>query len=131
MTDIKIANPNDNVNTVEFSDALTRNGISFGFDDGRVRDVCHSDQDPLWVLNVKKGVMSSFQQSLENFDSSVNVTETDVVGTCDTQYLASRSGWGKKFHKVKDMYSCKGNQALYQYALNLPDMNIQHLPVIK
>jgi hypothetical protein len=28
------------------------------------------------------------------------------------------------------MYSCTGNQMLHQYALNLPDMNIQHLPIL-
>ena len=33
--------------------------------------------------------------------------------------------------KVKDMSTCSNNQVLYQYALNLPDMNIQHLPLLK
>ena len=96
-----------------------------------MRSVCSSDDDPLWVLNVKKGVISSFQQSVSNVESSANVTEIDVVGRCDAQYISYRSSWGQKFHKVKNMYSCDDNQALYQYALNLPDMNIQHLPLIR
>ena len=60
----------------------------------------------------------------------MNVTETDVVGSCRTQYVSYSSRWGHKVHKTKDMSSCSGNQALYQYALNLPDINLQHLPVI-
>ena len=61
-----------------------------------------------------------------------NITETDVVGRCDTQYSVTQSAWGKtQYRKVKDMRSCTGNQALYQYALNLPDINIQHLPLLQ
>ena len=76
--------------------------------------------------------MSSFQQSLHQFDRSQNVTETDVVGSCHTQYVSLGTSWGSsKFRKVKDMSTCTGNQALYQYALNLPDINLQHLPIIQ
>ena len=113
-----------------FAESLEKNTITFGFDNGRITDVCYSSNDELWVVNIKKGIMSSFQQSMTSFDTGGNVTETDVIGRCDVQYTSYGSRWGTKFHKVKDMYSCKGNQALYQYALNLPDINIQHLPLI-
>ena len=114
----------------QFAEALQKNSISFGFENGRIGDVCYTSEDMLWVVNIKKGIMSSFQQSMSSFDRSENVTETDVVGRCNVQYKSYSSRWGHKFRKVKDMYSCSGNQALYQYALNLPDINIQHLPLI-
>ena len=75
--------------------------------------------------------MSSFQQSIHDFERSQNVTETDVVGRCETRYISYGTSWGStKLRKVKDMSTCSGNQALYQYALNLPDINLQHLPII-
>ena len=124
-------NTAESVDVTTFSDALQQNSINFGFDNGRVKDVCATNKDPLWVTNLKKGVLSAFQQSVSSLQISENVTETDVVGRCVTQYTAMGSTWGKStFKKVKDMYSCTGNQALYQYALNLPDINIQHLPLL-
>ena len=121
----------ESVDDNAFIEALQQNSINFGFDNGRVRDVCSTSEDPLWVTNLKKGILSAFQQSINSLQMSENVTETDVVGRCDTQYTAMGTAWGKStFRKVKDMYSCTGNQALYQYALNLPDFNIQHLPLL-
>ena len=121
----------ESVDDTTFIEALQQNSLNFGFENGRVRDVCATSADPLWVTNLKKGVLSAFQQSVSTLHISENVTETDVVGRCDTQYTAMGTAWGKStFKKVKDMYSCTGNQALYQYALNLPDINIQHLPLL-
>ena len=131
MDEVILGEATESTDTKAFSRALQRNSLQFGFDNGRIRDVCTSSEDPLWVTNLKKGVLSAFQHSISSFEISENVTETDVVGRCDTQYTAMGSAWGKStFKKVKDMYSCTGNQALYQYALNLPDMNIQHLPLL-
>ena len=114
-----------------FREALQKNTVNFEFDNGRIGKICYSSEDPLWVVNIKRGVMSSFQQSLPQLEASQNVTETDVVGRCDTQYISYGTSWGStKVRKVKDMSSCTGNQALYQYALNLPDINLQHLPII-
>ena len=114
-----------------FKTELEKNIITFGFESGQIKDVCYSSHEQLWAINIKKGILSSFQQSMTTFDGSENITETDVVGRCRAQYISHDSRWGHKFHKIKDMYSCTGNQALYQYALNLPDINIQHLPLIQ
>ena len=121
----------EHVDGSSFSSALEKNSMNFGFDNGRVKTVCSSNDDPLWVTNLKKGVLSAFQQSISSFHISENVTETDVVCRCETQYTSLGTGWGKSsFKKIKNMHSCTGNQALYQYALNLPDINIQHLPLL-
>ena len=42
--------------------------------------VCSSSNDPLWAVNLKKGVLSAFQQSISSSTVQENVTETDVVG---------------------------------------------------
>ena len=121
----------ESVDDAKFMEALQQNSLNFGFENGRVKDVCSTSEDQLWVTNLKKGILSAFQQSVSSLEVSENVTETDVVGRCETQYTAMGTAWGKStLKKVKDMYSCTGNQALYQYALNLPDFNIQHLPLL-
>ena len=131
LSEVSLSNPDDNVDYQTFKNELEKNILTFGFDNGQIKDICYSSHEQLWALNIKKGILSSFQQSMTTFDRSENVTETDVVGRCRAQYVPHDSRWGQKFHKIKDMYSCTGNQALYQYALNLPDINIQHLPLIQ
>ena len=65
--------------------------------------------------------------------------QTDVVGTCTTLYSRDNSdvideddaGDVSTFTKTKDMASCSGNQRLEQFALNVPDVNIQKFPLIQ
>ena len=67
--------------------------------------------------------------------------QTDVVGTCKTRYIPTTSSWGElavsatggtqSLTKIKDMRTCQNNQRLYQYALNIPDINIQNIPMIE
>jgi hypothetical protein len=51
----------------------------------------------VWSVNLKKGVLSAFQQTVGS--SGENVTETDVVGRCDTQYTPTGSGWGRATYR--------------------------------
>ena len=37
----------------------------------------------------------------------------------------------KTYKKTKFMDTCENNQKLYQWALNIPDINIQQLPMIQ
>ena len=61
--------------------------------------------------------------------------KTDVVGICKTRYIPttrfSTTGGTQSLMKIKDMRTCQNNQRLYQYALNIPDINIQNIPMIE
>ena len=58
--------------------------------------------------------------------------QTDVVGICETMYMPTRkNGDFQTYQKIKHMETCRNNQELFQYALNLPDMNIQNLPLMR
>merc|ERR1712018_311994 len=35
------------------------------------------------------------------------------------------------YQKIKHMDTCRHNQELFQFALNLPDMNVQNLPLMR
>ena len=56
---------------------------NFFFDSGTVREVCSSSADPLWAVNLKKGILSAFQQGISPGMTQENITETDVVGRWD------------------------------------------------
>ena len=61
------------------------------------------------------------------------LSQTDVVGTCPTEVSSTGTNWDgvATYQKIKDMKSCQGNQKLLQYALNVPDVNIQQFPLIE
>lgn len=58
----------DSPQSSEFSSALTKTPLRFGFDDGRVSEVCGSSQEESWVTNFKRGVLSTFQNTMTKFD---------------------------------------------------------------
>ena len=54
------------------------------------------------------------------------------MGICETMYMPTRkNGDFQTYQKIKHMETCRNNQELFQYALNLPDMNIQNLPLMR
>ena len=58
--------------------------------------------------------------------------QTDVVGICETEYMPTRAkDEYQTYQKIKHMDTCRHNQELFQFALNLPDMNVQNLPLMR
>ena len=55
------------------------------------------------------------------------------MGTCPTEVSSTGTNWEgvATFQKTKDMRRCSGNQKLLQYALNVPDVNIQRFPLLE
>lgn len=46
-----------------FVDDISRHPLRFSFDDGRVLEICPHDQDPIWVLNFKRSILSTVQNA--------------------------------------------------------------------
>lgn len=40
----------------------------FSFQDGHISTVCPDENEPVWALNIKKAVLSTFQNRMERFD---------------------------------------------------------------
>ncbi|KAK4329517.1 hypothetical protein Pmani_000135 [Petrolisthes manimaculis] len=77
--------------------------------DGRVHHVCSHPKDQAWAINIKKGVVSTLQNSLpslSSFSSKHNLTEIDVVGNCSTQYEVEGEGNRVVVRKEKDHRQC-------------------------
>jgi hypothetical protein len=52
-----------------------------------VEEICPSEGDALWALNVKRGVLSAFQNSMSRLDSDQQVSE--VRDKSHSELLAS------------------------------------------
>ena len=52
-------------NSEELATHLTKSPLRFGFDDGKITNICSAEHEEDWVLNFKRGVLSSFQNSME------------------------------------------------------------------
>jgi hypothetical protein len=53
----------------QFAAALQKNFLHFSFQDGTVDELCPGD-DPAWVLNVKRGILSAFQNTMQDLSSA-------------------------------------------------------------
>lgn len=51
-----------------FKETLERSGLSFTFHDGGVPYICPSIDEPSWSINIKRGILSSFQNTMVRFD---------------------------------------------------------------
>lgn len=64
----------------EFSRILQEHNTNFAMDSGQVTEVCSTSTDPVWAVNLKKGILSTFQQTIGPDTGNGNITETTVVG---------------------------------------------------
>ena len=54
----------------EFAQELTKRSIRFSLQNGIVESVCATEDEPAWVLNFKKGIISSLQNSMNNLEEN-------------------------------------------------------------
>ena len=79
--------------------------LKFSFNDGNITHICHADEEPIWVLNFKKAVLSSFQVTLDQFGGYRIVNEHDLFGECETQYnsISKSFAEGTQIKKKKNL----------------------------
>ncbi|XP_065290068.1 vitellogenin-6-like [Dermacentor albipictus] len=91
------------------------------FDEGKVDEIQMDKNEPLWVRNMKKGVLSLFQLDLvkgrhkKPDDRDYHVKEDGLHGSCDTLYIVHKEDHGHiEVTKVKNLDKCDdGNYATY------------------
>lgn len=92
----------------EFRKDLEKYELRFAYHDGLISEVCPDDLETTWTLNFKKGILSTFQNTMTRFDIDHNTTETDISGTCDIGYqLLGTDDTKLKIQKIKDIESCR------------------------
>ena len=62
-------------NSRHFRQELEKEALRFAFLDGLISDVCPSEDETVWALNVKRGFLSAFQNSMDKLDTDQTVIE--------------------------------------------------------
>lgn len=66
----------------EFKQALETRTLRFSFVDGHVQSICADQEEPVWVLNIKRGILSAFQNTMETLDEDQRVFEVKKHLVC-------------------------------------------------
>ncbi|XP_061171948.1 uncharacterized protein LOC133181472, partial [Saccostrea echinata] len=119
----------------EFSRHLEENSLRFSFQDGRIESLCPAEREKTWVLNIKRGILSMIQNTMEDLQVDQKVREADVTGTCDADYTVSENGWYTvTIKKHKNLLGCTerhGYQTTLQGTPYRVPSEIQSMPVMK
>lgn len=105
----------------EFKVNLERYALRFAFDDGLIHELCPDRREPVWSLNLKRGVLSMLQNSMRRFDIDHRTDEMDVHGVCDTEYRlyeAKRTSLIVK--KSKDLADCQRGPKYFSVVQSSP-----------
>ena len=102
---------------LDFKRALQEKPLRFAFVDGRIENICPEDEES-WALNVKRGVLSSFQNTMYSLENNVQTKEIDVSGDCPTSYEVVEKTWSTRIlKKTKDLLACTdrhGQESAFQ-----------------
>ncbi|EDW76449.2 uncharacterized protein Dwil_GK14654 [Drosophila willistoni] len=98
--------------SMDLANDLRQNLLRFAYHDGLISEVCPLEVETAWVLNIKKGILSAFQNTMLRFDVDFNTTETDVSGECQVQYaLDATDSVFVTIKKTKDIGTCRHRYA--------------------
>uniref|UniRef100_A0A1C9ZV19 Apolipophorin long isoform n=1 Tax=Uroteuthis edulis TaxID=55720 RepID=A0A1C9ZV19_9MOLL len=135
INDASLQDSEDDQNSQAFKEAMMKQPLKFSFQDGRIDHVCAMDEEQPWTLNIKRGILSAFQNSMDSFDRNQNLTETDVVGTCISEYQVTDKDPKTKFvEKTKNLLGCTDREgyrlAVQSIGYNVPSF-VKSLPLMK
>lgn len=109
--DIDETPPKENVmhrQSPYFSKDVEALEIKFDFHDGSILEICPKLNEPVWVTNFKRGILSAFQNTMFRFDLDHKSVETDVSGKCEVSYqFVGSLNTSIVITKNKDISSCQ------------------------
>lgn len=59
----------------EFAATLQASPLRFSFQDGRIDQLCPSADESIWALNVKRGLLSAFQNTMVDLTKGAHLYE--------------------------------------------------------
>ena len=65
-----------------FSDTLEKYLLRISFQDGSIDELCLVAEEPEWVMNVKRGILSVFQNNFVEGQENNTVTEVGWTPVC-------------------------------------------------
>ncbi|GFS01680.1 apolipophorin [Elysia marginata] len=122
-------------NEESFRRGMEASPLRFSYQDGAVEHICTATREEPWVMNVKKGVLSAFQNNMDDLSKDQNVTETDVTGTCKTEYTSVSNGYySDSVRKTKDILTCTDRhdyRTILQMVPYTEPSELQSIPLMK
>ncbi|XP_043224104.1 uncharacterized protein LOC122382611 isoform X2 [Amphibalanus amphitrite] len=123
-----------NIESDSFSSPLESYHLRYGFHDGVVDAICPENGDPTWSVNVKRGIVSTLQNSMDRIDLDYSDVERDVTGDCPVSYaVEGTDGAALVISKKRDLNACVGRFAHTShiqgvgYSIKSP---VQNIPVV-
>ncbi|CAH1773813.1 unnamed protein product [Owenia fusiformis] len=116
-------------------EALESSALRFSFQDGQIAELCPEREESQMALNIKRGILSAFQNNMESLERDHSGSETDVAGNCPADYTVTENSWEKiVVKKSKNLVGCTdrhnyGN-TFHGVAYSV-DSDIQSLPLMK
>ncbi|XP_019623589.1 PREDICTED: uncharacterized protein LOC109469506 isoform X1 [Branchiostoma belcheri] len=96
-------------NSEKFSRLMAKYPVYFQMNNGKVETVVSYENEPLAIVNIKKGILSSLQlQNVEPEPMEQTLEERDVHGVCPSVYTVESQKRGKVFtvSVLKDLTRC-------------------------
>ncbi|KAJ9580712.1 hypothetical protein L9F63_024108, partial [Diploptera punctata] len=119
----------------EFRQAISQYPLRFAFSDGLIPEVCPHQNETTWVLNFKRGILSTFQNTMKRFDVDHNSIDVDVNGNCETTYsLEGARETSLIISRKKDISSCTYRYKHHSVLQTTPYFfrnNYQPMPIMK
>ncbi|CAG7726200.1 unnamed protein product [Allacma fusca] len=81
--------------------------LRFSYADGVIEEICPDPADSASALNIKRGLLSAFQNTMRRLDLEYKGEETDVHGRCKVEYgLGLATSSSLTLVRRKDIKSC-------------------------
>ncbi|XP_067677414.1 uncharacterized protein [Haliotis asinina] len=117
----------------EFKRNLERSPLRFSFQDGVIEELCPEDGETTWALNIKRGLLTAVQNSMDHLDRDQSVLERDVTGECHTDYKVIPGWFSSTIKKTKDLLGCTDrtgyHSSIHGMQYRVPS-EIQSLPLM-
>ncbi|KRZ80136.1 Vitellogenin [Trichinella papuae] len=105
---------------------LQKHATAFSFDNGAIGSICPEPSESVWVVNLKRGILSAIQNyNADNFID--DELQADVNGLCPTNYLRTSDGI---YIRKKMLNACKhrstffGQSKMVPYSVNSRAQNM-------
>ena len=70
----------DDTADMTFTSALEKQSMTFSYFKGQIKEICSTVDEETWVTNIKRGVLSAFQNVLlEENDANTVIEEVKLV----------------------------------------------------